>query len=138
MQRVLIEHRRVDAFGSTGVASSALARLGQAEGAGVDVLTFAPGGLLRRHPTKLWQLFSLVSGTGWASGSDGVQERLLPGEAVLGEPGEEHESGTENGMVAVVIQTPVPPLPDVVQARATVGKCSRKLPHLHRAATRVR
>lgn len=111
MRRVVVEAKRIDAFGSAGVASAALARVGEVEGAGVDLLTFAPGGLLGRHPTRLWQLFSLVAGTGWASGSDGVREPLETGDAVLWEPGEEHESGTDGGMVAVVIQTPVPPLP---------------------------
>lgn len=114
MRRVVVENKRVDAFGSTGVASAALARVGEVEGAAIDVLTFAPGGRLGRHPTRLWQLFSLVSGAGWASGSGGVEERLVPGDAVLWEPGEEHGSGTDEGMVAVVIQTPVPPLPGVV------------------------
>ncbi len=54
-------------------------------------------------------MFSLVSGTGWAAGSDGARECLVTGDVVLGEPGEEHESGTTDGMVAVVVQTPVPP-----------------------------
>lgn len=113
MRRVSVMNKRVDAFGSVGVAAAALARLEKVDGAGVDVLTFEPDGLLGRHPTRLWQLFLLVSGTGWASGSDGVRERLVPGDAVLWEPGEEHESGTDDGMVVVVVQTPVPPLPGV-------------------------
>ena len=113
MRRISIGDKRVDASGSAGVTAAALARLEKVDGAGVDVLTFEPGGLLGRHPTRLWQLFLLVSGTGWASGSDGVQERLVPGDAVLWEPGEEHESGTDDGMVAVVVQTPVTPLPGV-------------------------
>jgi hypothetical protein len=33
----------------------------------------------------------------------------VTGDGVLWEPGEEHESGTTDGMVAVVVQTPVPP-----------------------------
>jgi quercetin dioxygenase-like cupin family protein len=113
MRRISVDDKRVEAFGSVGVAAAAVARLGRVDGAGVDVLTFGPGGLLGRHPTRLWQLFLLVSGTGWVSGSDGIHERLLPGDAVLWRPGEEHESGTDDGMVAVVVQTPVSPLPDV-------------------------
>ena len=113
MRRISVEVKRVDAFGSAEVAAAALARVEKVDGAGVDVLTFEPGGVLGRHPTRLWQLFSLVSGTGWASGHDDVRERLVPGDAVLWEPGEEHESGTDGGMVAVVVQTPVPPLPSL-------------------------
>jgi hypothetical protein len=33
---------------------------------------------------------------------------------VLWEPGEEYESGSEEGMMVVVVQTPSPPLPDDV------------------------
>lgn len=66
MRRVSVEDKGVDAFGSGGVATAALARLEKVDGAGVDVLTFEPGGLLGRHPTRFWQLFLLVSGTGWA------------------------------------------------------------------------
>lgn len=113
MRRISVENKRVGAFGSAGVAAAALVRLEKVDGAGVDVLTFEPGGLLGRHPTRLWQLFLLVSGTGWASGSNGVQERLVAGDAVLWDPGEEHDSGTDHGMVVVVVQTPVPPLPGV-------------------------
>lgn len=86
--------------------------MAKVDGAAVDVLAFEPGALLGRHPTKLWQLFSVVSGTGWASGADAVRESLVSGDAVLWQPDEEHETGTNEGMVAVVIQTPVPPLPD--------------------------
>lgn len=77
MRRAVVESNRVNAFGSVGVASAALARVGAVEVAGVDVLSFAAGGLLGRHPTRLWQLFTLLSGTNWA-GSNGVKERWYP------------------------------------------------------------
>jgi hypothetical protein len=35
---------------------------------------------------------------------------LAEGDAVLGEPDEEHSSGSEFGMVAVVVQSSEPPL----------------------------
>ena len=110
MRRLLVENKPIRAFGTTGVAGSALTRVGKVDGAAVDVLAFEPGAVLGRHPTRLWQLFSVVSGTGWASGADGVPASLISGDAVLWEPGEEHESGSEDGMLAVVVQTPIPPL----------------------------
>ena len=111
MRRLDLHSAPVAAFGSRGVAACAVMRVDDVDGAGVDVLAFGPGALLGRHPTRLWQLFTLVSGPGWVSGPDGVREPLAAGEAVLWEPGEEHESGTDHGMVAVVVQTPTPPLP---------------------------
>ena len=102
------------AFGSRGVTATPHARVAAVEGAAVDLMTFAPGAVLGQHPTRLWQLFALVAGHGWVSGSAGVRVLLAAGECVVWEPGEQHESGTDDGMVALVIQTPAPPLPDLV------------------------
>ncbi len=114
MRRVGLAERDVADFGSHGVTASPLARVGAVEGAAVDVLTFEAGAVLGRHPTRLWQLFSVVHGAGWASGADGVRVPVVARDCVLWEPGEEHESGSEEGMVVVVVQTPSPPLPDIV------------------------
>jgi hypothetical protein len=45
-----------------------------------------------------------VSGSGWVSGADGVRETIHSAEAVLWERGEEHESGSEEGMTVVVLE----------------------------------
>ncbi len=96
-------------FASDGVLHRPLARvLGTLDGFAVDVQTVAAGG---RHPTRLWQLFTVVSGEGWVSGADGRAEPIRAGEAVLWEPDEDHESGSHTGMVAVVVQTAVVPSP---------------------------
>jgi quercetin dioxygenase-like cupin family protein len=79
-------------------------------GFAVDVTRYAAGAENGRHPTRLWQLFAVVTGTGWAAGADDVRVALGPGDAVLWEPGEEHSSGSHDGMVAVVVQSPEPPL----------------------------
>jgi hypothetical protein len=50
----------------------------------------------------------VVSGSGWASGADGVRHDLAAGDLVRFEPGESHESGSEDGMVAVIIETATP------------------------------
>ncbi|MGR7024642.1 hypothetical protein [Geodermatophilus sp. URMC 62] len=63
-----------------------------------------------RHPTRLWQLFLVVPGSGWASGGDDRRRVLATGEAALWEPGEEHASGTPDGLTAVVVQCRVVPL----------------------------
>jgi hypothetical protein len=44
------------------------------------------------------------------SGADGVRRPLAAGEAAVWEPGEEHASGTDTGLTAVVVQCRVPPL----------------------------
>ncbi len=110
MRRLRLTPRDVAALGSHGVTASPLARVGAVDGAAVDVLTFEPGAVLGRHPTRLWQLFSVVHGAGSASGADGVRLPIVAPDSVLWEPGEEHESGSEEGMMVVVVQTPSPPL----------------------------
>ena len=114
MQRVRLTDRDVADFGSQGVTASPHARVGAVKGAAVDVVTFKPGAVLGRHPTRLWQLFSVVHGAGWACGADGVRVQVVAGDCVLWEPEEDHESGSDDGMVVVVVQTPSPPLPDIV------------------------
>ncbi len=81
---------------------------------GWSTLTFEAGAVLGRHPTRLWQLFSVLHGAGWASGADGVRVPVVARECVLWEPDEEHESGSDEGMVVIVVQTPSPSLPDIV------------------------
>jgi quercetin dioxygenase-like cupin family protein len=68
------------------------------------VIEIAPGGVVGRHPTASAQLFVVVRGSGWVSGADGLRIQISAGEAVLWEPGEEHESGSDEGMTALVVE----------------------------------
>jgi quercetin dioxygenase-like cupin family protein len=113
VRRVELTDEVMTSYGSERVQHRPLARvLEPLDGFTVDVLTVAAGGRVGRHPTRLWQLFAVVEGEGWVAGSDGRHEPIRAGEAVLWEPGEEHESGSERGMVVCVVQSrrePVPP-----------------------------
>jgi quercetin dioxygenase-like cupin family protein len=113
VRRVELVDEVMTSYGSERVQHRPLARvLGPVDGFAVDVLTVAAGGRVGRHPTRLWQLFAVVSGEGWVAGADGNPEPIRAGEAALWEPGEEHESGSEGGMVVCVVQSrgaPVPP-----------------------------
>jgi hypothetical protein len=94
--------RLIERFGSRGAS-----HLGGAafDGAGgVAFLTLTPGGHLGRHPTVLAQLFCVVTGSGWVAGDDGRRHALAVGQAALWEPGEEHESGSDEGMTVVVLE----------------------------------
>jgi quercetin dioxygenase-like cupin family protein len=68
------------------------------------VIEIGPGGVVGRHPSVVAQLFAVVNGSGWVSGGDGEREPIAAGEAVLWEEGEEHESGSEQGMTALVLE----------------------------------
>jgi quercetin dioxygenase-like cupin family protein len=70
----------------------------------VVVIEVGPGGVVARHPAVVSQLFVVIRGSGWVSGFDGQREPIEAGGAVLWEPGEEHESGSEGGMAVVVVE----------------------------------
>ena len=63
-----------------------------------------PQGLLGRHPAGRPQLFLVVAGSGWVATGDGGRQPVRSGDAILWEPGEVHESGSEAGMTAVIVQ----------------------------------
>jgi quercetin dioxygenase-like cupin family protein len=112
VRRVELPDEALTAFDSKGVRVRPLARaLQPVDGFAVDVITVAAGGRLGRHPTRLWQLLAVVSGEGWVSGGDGRRQHLRAGEAVVWEPGEQHESGSDGGMVLCVVQSPDDPVP---------------------------
>ena len=91
--------RRITQFGSRGTAVRGVTREGQ-----VVVIEIRPGGVLGRHPATVTQLFVVVAGSGWVSGADGERADVGAGEAALWEAGEEHESGSDKGMTAVVVE----------------------------------
>jgi hypothetical protein len=68
------------------------------------VIEIGAGGVVARHPAVVPQLFVVVRGSGWVSGGDGRREAIAAGEAVLWEQGEEHESGSVEGMTALVVE----------------------------------
>ena len=100
MRRVALEgEREVTAAGSVSARVRRLASETHAV-----VIEIAPGGVVGRHPAVVPQLFVVVRGSGWVSGADGEREPIEPGQAVLWERGEEHESGSDTGMTALVLE----------------------------------
>jgi hypothetical protein len=99
--------RRVELGGERAVTApgsvSALVRRLATE-AHTVVIEIGAGGVVARHPAVVPQLFVVVRGSGWVSGADGTREPIRAGEAVLWEQGEEHESGSDEGMTALVVE----------------------------------
>ena len=99
--------RRIELHGERAVTApgSASARVRRLAGdAHVVVIEVGPEGLVARHPAGMAQLFSVVRGSGWVSGADGERSSIAAGESVVWEPGEEHESGSEEGMTVLVVE----------------------------------
>ena len=76
------------------------------EGSPIQAAIFrvAPGGGLRRHPATYPQILAVLDGSGAVSGVDGIAEPIATGEAVFWHEGEEHETTSEHGLTALVLE----------------------------------
>lgn len=84
---------------------ASVARLmGPADTARTIVMHLPPDGLVGTHEAATHQLFCVVAGEGWVAGANDVRVAIRPFEAAEWQPGERHSSGTDSGMVAVVIE----------------------------------
>jgi quercetin dioxygenase-like cupin family protein len=68
------------------------------------VFRIAPGGRIGRHPATVPQLLAVFGGSGEVAGADGEFQPIAAGEAVFWAAGEEHETRSEEGLTALVIE----------------------------------
>ena len=92
--------RTIEAFGSAAASVTGLSR----DVRQVVVIRIGAGGHLGRHPAVCEQLFLVIEGSGWVTGQDGERVPIATGEAAVWTEGEEHESGTDEGMAALVVE----------------------------------
>lgn len=91
-------------FDSAGVA---IGRVGRFESTfQVGCFHVEPGGVVGFHKATFPQLFMVVAGAGWVRGAEPERTSIAPGQAAFWEAGEWHESGSETGMTAIVIEAP--------------------------------
>jgi quercetin dioxygenase-like cupin family protein len=109
MEWISLDAGEVSEHSSLGLYMSEAARIKGANEFRVHIASVSPGGLLGRHPARLWQLFHVISGSGWVSGDDGQRHGIQAGQSVRWSPGESHESGSDTGMLAAIVQADVPP-----------------------------
>jgi quercetin dioxygenase-like cupin family protein len=84
----------------------AMGRVGRFEGTfQVGCFHIDPGGVVGFHEATFPQLFMVVSGEGWVRGEEPERRPIFPGQAAFWEAGEWHESGSETGMMAVVVES---------------------------------
>jgi quercetin dioxygenase-like cupin family protein len=77
-----------------------------AEGSHVQAAIFRiePGGGLKRHPATFPQILAVLDGAGTVSGADGAAQPITAGEAVFWPAGEEHETRSEHGLTALILE----------------------------------
>ncbi|OCA85794.1 cupin [Bacillus sp. FJAT-27225] len=62
-------------------------------------------GIIGRHEATCPQLLLIVDGEGEVSGEDRVRKPIQKGQAVYWEAGENHETTSQNGLTAIVIES---------------------------------
>lgn len=94
--------RSIDRFESIAASHLGVARI--AGRGGLSLILVGPGGVLGRHPAVAQQLFFVVDGSGWVSGADDQRVGIRAGQAALWDAGEDHGSGSGEGLMAVVLE----------------------------------
>ena len=94
--------RSIRAFGSAEFLQAPLARL--ASGARISCAHLGAGGRIGRHPAASAQLFVVVQGEGRVAGETGDAVPIRAGEAAFWEKGEEHETTTDGGLTAILVE----------------------------------
>jgi mannose-6-phosphate isomerase-like protein (cupin superfamily) len=68
------------------------------------IFRIAAGGCIARHPATVPQILAVIDGRGVVTGADGVSEEIEAGQAVFWGEGEEHETHTDTGLTALVLE----------------------------------
>jgi mannose-6-phosphate isomerase-like protein (cupin superfamily) len=90
----------IEHYGSRNATVTLLAR-GDAQ---VVRIELGAGSVLGMHPVAVPQLFVVVEGSGWAQTEAGEEEPLGPGAVVYWNTGESHETRSDRGLVALVVE----------------------------------
>ena len=94
--------KEIEQFGSVKAIISKVVHLD--DEAVVNCVYIRPNGKLGYHQAASQQLFLLVEGQGWIRGETEEKLAVHEGQAIYWEQGEWHETGSENGMTAVIIE----------------------------------
>ena len=68
-------------------------------------LHLGPGGVLGYHPATTRQLLLVVAGNGWVRAGTETRRPIAVGQAAYWEPGEEHETATDTGLTAIMLES---------------------------------
>ena len=97
--------RSIDNFGSVNFILSRIAQL--TAQARVSCFHLGAKGKVGYHQAVTPQLFLVVQGEGWVRDKTSGRGPIKMGYAVFWDSGEWHESGTDAGMIAIVIESQV-------------------------------
>lgn len=81
-----------------------MSRLAHTRGLHVGCMRLGPGGVVGYHQAATHQILAVVEGAGWTRGEAPERTPIAAGTAVYWQPGEWHETGTDTGLVAIVVE----------------------------------
>lgn len=93
----------IEQFGSSAAIISTVARLN--ESTHVHCIYLEAKGMVGSHPAENPQLFMVVQGQGYLRGEGTLRTTIQAGQAIFWEKGEWHETSTDSGMVAIVLES---------------------------------
>ncbi|MCW2757424.1 MAG: hypothetical protein JWO46_1170 [Nocardioidaceae bacterium] len=96
-----VPHMTVDANGSKGFSIGAF---GQTADASLVMVSLKPRGVIGQHRAAARQLLVVIDGDATVTGADDAPEAIGPGQAAVWSPGELHETRTEGGLTALVVE----------------------------------
>jgi len=91
----------VDAHESRGLTVGPVAG---SEHASCTLLRLDPGGVVGRHQAPTGQLLVVLEGAAEVTGGEGESHRVGAGGAVWWDAGEEHETWSEGGLLALTVE----------------------------------
>lgn len=94
--------KSIEAFGSQQLYMSRI--LSEANSPHIGCMHLGANGLVGWHQAPVPQLFLVVSGEGWVRAGEEAEISVSAGSAVYWEKGEWHETRTETGLSAIVIE----------------------------------
>ncbi|MGG5735932.1 MULTISPECIES: cupin [Bacillus cereus group] len=71
----------------------------------IGAMHLQENGTIGYHEAVVSQLLLIVDGEGYVCGADKVKVKVEAGQAVLWEKGELHETSTEKGLMAIVMES---------------------------------
>jgi len=92
----------INLHNSTGFVISKIARV--FEDAMINCVYLDAHGVIGYHQAAAPQLFLVVQGAGWVRGAEIERTSIKAGQAAYWEQGEWHASGTETGLMAIIIE----------------------------------
>ena len=95
--------REIHQYESLNVIMSRIVQTSQ--GAHIGCMQMDAGGVVGYHQAGMPQLFLVVQGEGWVTDESRQRVPIKAGQAAFWTAGEWHESGTDTGMMAIVIET---------------------------------